>query len=98
MPVKTKESSRIPFKDEEAGASPVTGASFIEHEEDRNPPDLGSGYTRSVTGVLDQFPKNAPVMFNSFSMPVFQTGRQGATPCWRTNFVFVARRDKASDF
>jgi len=59
MPVKTKESSRIPFKDEQAGASPVTGASFIEHEEDRNPPDLGSGYTRSVTGELDQFPKSA---------------------------------------
>ena len=49
-----------------------------------NPPALEAGETRSVTGVPDHF--SAPVMFNSSSMPLFQSGRPGATPGWRTKF------------
>ena len=34
-PAKTKQSSRVSLTDEEAGASPVAGASFLGHEEER---------------------------------------------------------------
>lgn len=54
-PAKTKQSSRVSLTDEEAGASPAAGASFLGHEEESNPPALGAGYTRSVTGVPDHF-------------------------------------------
>ena len=54
-PAKTKQTSRVSLTDEEAGASAVAGASFLRHEEESNPPALGAGYTRSVTGVPDHF-------------------------------------------
>ena len=34
-PAKTKQPSRVSLTDEEAGASPVAGASFLGHEEER---------------------------------------------------------------
>ena len=62
------------------GAKPIRTATFLGHEEERNPPGLGPGDTRSITGMPDHFQLLAH--WCNSSTNGFDPFGRGAEPRW----------------